>query len=115
MERTGGEGGVCNGIPNKVVLEKLPEKVASEQPGNRGNESPENAGEEHLSCKTAPAKDLRVRTPTLRRLEWPGTEWETASQGCSSRSQRVKLGISRTSAFYSRLNGETLQFCDTAD
>ena len=114
MERTGREGGVCNGIPNKVVLEKLPE-VTSEQPGNRGNESCKNAGEEHLSCKTALAKDLRVGTPTLRRLEWPGTEWETASQWCSSRSRRVKLGISRTSAFYSLLSGDALQFCDIAD
>ena len=61
----------------------------------------ENAGEEHLSYKTVPAKDLRVGTPTLRRLEWPGIEWETAAQGRSSRSPSVKLGILRTSAFYS--------------
>ena len=30
---------MCSGIPNNVVLEKLPEKVTSEQPGNGGNES----------------------------------------------------------------------------
>ena len=40
----------------------------------------ENAGGEHLSCQTVPAKDLRVGTPTLRRLEWPGIEWETAAR-----------------------------------
>ena len=35
----GEKGGVCSSIPNKVVLEKLPEKVISEPPGNRGDES----------------------------------------------------------------------------
>ena len=39
------KGGVCNGISNKVVLEQLPEKVTSEQPGNGGNESWRMLGE----------------------------------------------------------------------